>query len=66
MTDMKSLEMVHEKQRCTFVWSIEKEREGRIVYINIPDYIGKLEEGEVFPHKMVLLHISIIKIWLKN
>lgn len=52
MTDMKSLEMVHEKQRCTFVWSIEKEREGRIVYINIPDYIGKLEEGEVFPHKM--------------
>ena len=26
MTDMKSLEMVHEKQRCTFVWSIEKER----------------------------------------
>lgn len=52
MTDMKSLEMVHEKQRCTFVWSIDKEREGRIVYMNIPDYIGKLEEGEVFPHKM--------------
>lgn len=66
MTDMKSLEMVHEKQRCTFVWSIDKEREGRIVYMNIPDYIGKLEEGEVFLIRWVLLHISIIRIWLKN
>lgn len=52
MTDMNSLEMIHEKQRCTLVWSIEKEKEGRIVYFNTPDCLGQLEEGELFPHKM--------------
>ena len=29
MTDMNSLEMIHEQQRCTLVWSIEKEKERR-------------------------------------
>lgn len=51
-TEADSLEMIHEKQRCTMVWSIEKEKEGRIVYMNIPDCLGKTEEGELFPHKM--------------
>lgn len=52
VTDLDSLEMIHEKQRITFVWSTEKEKDGRIVYMNIPDGLGKLEDGEVFPHKM--------------
>ena len=52
MTDMNSLEMIHEQQRCTLVWSIEKEKEGRIVYLNTPDRLGQLEDGELFPHKM--------------